>query len=237
MRRTTSIAAALVCASLTVGAQSADKELVATISGPTLSGGIVSGLAWDGSAVIIQTAAMQKDGSLSTRYFTVPGPRMEVRPLPAASAAVDRYWKMKSSRVGPDGAAKISATEDSKMPMYGISSQERRLLDAMDMGGAQVKHELRLKDLVLHRWSDVGPYDGQVWGWSPPELNRLAYVDEKGDLWIARADGTGAERVLKGKFTLPAWSDDGLVLAVAERKDNGAKWEVSVIHLPERYRR
>ena len=236
MRRL-SLVAALLFACLTVRAQSVDKELVVTISGPTIAGGIVSGLAWDAGTLIIQTAAMQKDGTLSTRYLTVPGPRMDVRPLAAAPAGVARYWQMKASRVSPSGLGKILAKEDSKLPMYGIASQERRLLDALDMGGAQVKHELCLNDLVLHRWADVGPYDGQVWGWSPPELNRIAYVDEKGDLWIAQADGRGAERLLKGHFTLPAWSEDGLVLAFAERKDDGAKWEVSVIHLPEKYRR
>jgi hypothetical protein len=237
MRRVTSLAATLLCAGLALNAQSPDKELVVTVSGPTLSGGIVSGLAWDGGTLIVQTAAMQKDGTLSTRYFSVPGPRMDVRPLPAAPVAVERYWKMKSSRVSPSGLGKITAKDDSKLPMYGIGSQERRLLDAMDMGGAQIKHELRLADLVLHRWAEVEPYDGQIWSWSAPQINRIAYVDETGDLWIAQADGRGAERVLKGKFTLPAWSEDGLVLAVAERKNDGAKWEVSVIHLPERYRR
>jgi hypothetical protein len=121
--------------------------------------------------------------------------------------------------------------------MYGIASQERRLLDAMDMGGARVVHELWLNDILLHRRMNVAPYDGEVWSWSPAAINRIAYIDEKGDLYIARADGQGAERVLKGTFTLPAWSEDGLLLALAERKNNGAKWEVSVVHLPEKYRR
>jgi hypothetical protein len=236
-RRTITIAATLLWAGLTLGAQSADKELVATISGPTLSRGIVSGLAWDGGTLIIQTVAIQNDGTRSARYFTAAGPRMELRPLPAAPPGGDRYWAMKSSRISPSGIGKITSNDDSKLPMYGIASQERRLLDAMDMGGPRVTHELRLGALLLHRRFNVAPYDGEVWSWSPPELNRVAYVDEKGDLWIAQADGRGAERVLKGTFTLPAWSEDGLVLAIAERKNDGAKWEVSVIHLPEKYRR
>jgi Tol biopolymer transport system component len=75
-----------------------------------------------------------------------------------------------------------------------------------------------------------------VWAWSGPELNRIAYVDEKGDLWIARADGKRAERVLRGPVTLPAWSEDGRLIAVTERRDGGARWDISIVRVPERFR-
>ena len=48
--------------------------------------------------------------------------------------------------------------------------------------------------------------------------------------------GRNPERLLKGRFTLPAWSEDGRVLAFVERKNDGGKWEVSVVHLAERFR-
>jgi hypothetical protein len=57
-----------------------------------------------------------------------------------------------------------------------------------------------------------------------------------GDRWIARADGSRPERLLKGSFTLPAWSEDGRLIAVAERKDNGRTWEVSIVTVPPRFR-
>ena len=67
-------------------------------------------------------------------------------------------------------------------------------------------------------------------------MNRIAYVDAEGDLWVARADGRDARRLLKGDFTLPAWSDDGKAIAVAERKDGGRRWDISVVLLPENLR-
>ena len=232
------LAIAVVAAASTVLAQAGDKELVATITGPMLKGGIVAALAWDGGTLIIQSAVMEPTGRLKPGYFTTEGPGMDVRALPVAPAAVDRYWKKKSSRVSPTGFGKITSGRDSKLPMYGIASLEQRLMDAHEMGGAQQTHELRLDSLIIHtRRGDVEPYDGEVWSWSPAELNRIAYVDTKGDLWIARADGRSADRVLKGNFTLPAWSEDGRTLAVAERKDDGKKWEISVIHLPEKHRK
>ncbi len=236
MRRALSIAVLVLAASVGAGGQRTDKELVATITGPAMAGGMITALAWDGGILIIQTAAIE-EGTLTPRYFTVPGPRMEVQRLKSAPPGLATYWKMKSSRISPTGLGKIVVASDSKLPMYGIADQANRFKDVMDMGGNVVTHELRLGDLVIHKRRDVEPYDGEVWSWSPPELNRIAYVDDKGDLWIAGADGRGAERLLKGKFTLPAWSDDGRVLGFAESKDNGAKWEISVVHLPERFRR
>jgi hypothetical protein len=122
--------------------------------------------------------------------------------------------------------------------MYGIGSLEQRVQDGTEMGGTQRRHVVRLGKLTLHeRTGAVPPYDGEVWSWSPPELNRVAYVDKAGDLWIARADGTNPQRVLKGDFTLPAWSDDGRLIAVAEKRNRGATWEIAIVYLPASFLR
>jgi len=219
-------------------AQKPEKELVATISGPAIKGGIISELAWDGGTLIIQSVAMEPTGVMKADYFTVAAPGMDVAPMTRPPAALERYWKMKSSRVSPTGMGKITTGSDSKLPMYGIASLEQRLQDVHEMGGTVQTQSLMLHDLLIHsRTTGIPPYDGEVWSWSPGELNRIAYVDAKGDLWIAGANGRNEERILKGNYTLPAWSEDGRSLAIAERKDGGRKWEISVIHLDERFRR
>jgi hypothetical protein len=38
---------------------------------------------------------------------------------------------------------------------------------------------------------------------------------------------------LKGDFTLPAWSDEGGAIAVADKKDGGRRWEIIIVRLPE----
>jgi Tol biopolymer transport system component len=86
--------------------------------------------------------------------------------------------------------------------------------------------------VLYERHGVTAPYDGEVWSWAPPEMNRIAYVDKGGDLWMARVDGRDPQRVMKGNFTLPAWSEDGRMIAVAERKNGGKKWEISVVTLP-----
>ena len=227
----------MVLAPAIAAAQAVEKQHVLTITAPDIDGGILSEITWDNGALLLQGVMANPDGSLSGRYLLVPAQGTELRKLKAHTEASEKYWERKARRTSPTGLGSITSAADSKMPMYGIASLETRMGDAHNMGGMQKKLIFRLGRLVLHERSDGRePYDGELWGWSPAELNRIAYVDGGGDLWIARADGRDARRVLKGDYTLPAWSEDGKAIAVAERKDGGRRWDISVILLPESLR-
>ena len=232
------IALALLATTLlaSVRAQTLDKELVATLSGPAIERAIVSELLWDGGTLIIQSVTMQADNQLIPRYFAAPGPNMELRRLEAAPASAEHYWKVKSSRVSPTGLGTIQARSDAQTQMFGVGSTQNRLLNAVAFGSMDTTHDLLLGRRLIHsRKGPEAPYDGEVWAWSQPVLNRIAYVDGKGDLWIARADGSGAERIARGPVTLPAWSEDGHLIAVAERKESGTRWDISIVRVPERF--
>jgi hypothetical protein len=209
-----------------------EKELILTITAPELKGGVISEITWDGDTLMLQGVFAEPTGELKAQYFIVPadGTKLEHRKEQTDSSL--EYWRRKSNRVSPTGLGRIEFKSDTKMPQLGIGDLERRIADAVDMGGTQTKTEVRLGSLVIHERSGAPPYDGEVWSWSPLEVNRVAYVDANGDLWIARADGRDARRLMRGDFTLPAWSDDGRSIAVAERKDGGRRWEVSLIRLP-----
>lgn len=219
-------------------AQNAERQLVVTITAEQLKGGVVSEITWDGGAIVLQGVFAQPNGELSAQYFVKPADGITLESRTAHTEASARYWEVKSRTVSPTGLGRITLSKDAKMPMYGIASQEQRMMDATNMGGTQVRHTVTLNSLVLHeRDSAVAPYDGETWSWSPLELNRVAYVNGSGDLWIARADGSDPQRILKGNFTLPAWSDDGRMIAVAERKNNGKRWEISVVTVPKQFLR
>jgi hypothetical protein len=219
------------------GDQAVERQHILSITAPDIDGGILSEITWDNGAILIQGVVANPDGSLSARYVVIPAKATTLTRLKAQTDPSIAYWERKSKRLSPTGVGSITSAVDSKMPMYGIASLERRMGDAHDMGGMQKKIVVRLGKLVLHeRENGVAPYDGEVWSWSPAELNRIAYVDGNGDLWIASADGRDARRLLKGDFTLPAWSDDGKAIAVAERKDGGRRWDLSVVLLPENLR-
>lgn len=226
-----------VALSVPAAAQDAEKQLIVTITGKELRGGVVSELAWDGGTVVIQGVFAQPTGELAAQYFVKPATGTSLEKRPSHSDASLKYWETKSNRISPTGLGRISITSDTKMPQYGIGSLERRIGEAVDMGGTQTTHVVRLGERVLlERVSEVPPYDGESWSWSPAEMNRIAYVDSKGDLWIASANGQSPRRILRGDFTLPAWSDDGRAIAVAERKSGGLRWEISIVHVPTELR-
>jgi hypothetical protein len=222
----------LVAAVLAAG-QGVERQHVLTITAQQMDGGVLSEITWDNGALLLQGVVANPDGSLSGRYVLVPASGTTLAQLQGQTARSMEYWNLKSKRVSPTGLGTITSQTDSKMPMYGIADLERRVNDAADMGGMQKKVMLRLGKLVIHeRDHAVEPYDGEVWSWSPAELNRIAYVDGRGGLWVAAADGRDPKRLLKGDFTLPAWSDDGRAIAVAERKDGGRRWDISIVLLP-----
>ena len=230
------LTAVLLVPSLTLD-QNAEKRLVATIAAKELKGGVVSEITWDGGTLVLQGVFANPDGTLSAQYWVTPAENISLKSQANHTPASAAYWDTKSRTSSPTGIGKITTATDAKMPMYGVASQEQRMVAAAEMGGTVKRHVVRLNNLTLYeRHGPAVPYDGEVWSWSPPELNRIAYVDKDGDLWIARADGTDPERILKGDFTLPAWSDDGRIIAVAEKKNNGMKWEISIVHVPPRFR-
>jgi hypothetical protein len=234
MRR---ISLVVLLALAAAGGQAIERQLVVSITQKDIDNGVLSEITWDHGAILLQGVVANPDGSLAGRYVVVPAAGTELRRLtqqPDGSAA---YWEKKARRLSPTGLGAISIATDQKMPMYGISSLERRMQDAVDMGGTQAKIVVKLGSLVLHeRQNAVAPYDGEVWSWSPVEMNRIAYVDGRGDLWVASVEGRNPRRLLKGDFTLPAWSDDGRTIAVAERKDGGRRWDVVLVTLPPELR-
>jgi hypothetical protein len=231
------LAIVLGALALASGEQAVERQHVLSITAPDIDGGILSEITWDNGALLLQGVVANPDGSLSGRYVVIPAKATTLARLKEQTDASLAYWQKKSRRLSPTGIGEISTGLDSKMPMYGVASLEQRMSDAANMGGMQQKTLLKLGKLVLHeRNAGVPPYDGEVWSWSPAELNRIAYVDGEGDLWVASADGRDSRRLLKGDFTLPAWSDDGKAIAVAEKKDGGRRWDISVVLLPENLR-
>lgn len=228
----------LLAAAVAIAAdQAVERQHVLTIKAPDIDGGILAEITWDNDALMLQGVVANPDGSLSGRYLLIPAKSTTLEHRTAHTDTSLEYWEKKSKRLSPTGIGAITTIADSKMPMYGIATLEKRMGDANDMGGMRQKWIVRLGKLVMHERDDGRqPYDGEFWSWSPAELNRIAYVDGQGNLWVAGADGRNPKRLLKGNFTLPAWSDDGKAIAVAEKKDGGRRWDISVVLVPLEFR-
>src|SRR5687768_6245859 len=104
---TASLATMLGLVASTSSAQNPDKELVATITGAMLQGGMVSELAWDRGTLVIQTVTVEESGGEKAGYFTGAGGGMEGRRSMHMPSGMARYWKMKSNRVSPTGLGRI----------------------------------------------------------------------------------------------------------------------------------
>lgn len=216
---------------LTLAAAQSEKLLIASIDPAKIEGGAIAELVWDGDELVV-LVAMPRGSTYEPRFFALAGPGVALRQLPVPPASRDAYWKRKASRLSPTGLGRLEKSSDSKMPMMGVGSLERRLEGAAEMGGMDQTFELRLNSRVLHSRKGRDIYDGEVWAWSPAEQNQIAYVDGKGDLWVARADGEQARRLLKGNFLLPAWSLDGRAIAIVERNASKRRWDVYVVTVP-----
>jgi hypothetical protein len=223
----------VVAALATPLVQEPEKQLVVTVTGPELRGGILSEITWDNGELLLQGVFAEPGGALKAQYYLVPAKKMTIEHRDLQTDESLKYWQSKASRVSPTGLGRITSKTDTKMPQFGIGGLERRIGEAVDMGGTQTTSSLHIGGLTLLERDGPEPYDGETWSWSPAELNLIAYTDAKGDLWVADADGKRARRLMRGDFTLPAWSPDGRLIAIAERKDGGRRWEISVIHLPD----
>src|SRR5688572_21647776 len=124
--------------------QAVERQHILSITAPDIDGGILSEITWDNGALLIQGVVANSDGSLSARYVVIPAKGTTLTKLKAQTDPSIAYWERKSKRLSPTGIGSISSAIDSKMPMYGIASLERRMGDAHDMGGMQKKIIVRL---------------------------------------------------------------------------------------------
>src|SRR5687768_16521682 len=118
---------ALLTAGASLQAQSAEKQLVMTITSEQLKGGVVSEIIWDGGVLVLQGVFAQPTGELAAQYFVQParGVAVEHRDAPTEKAA--KYWDTKSKTSSPTGLGQITVARDEKMPMYGIAKQAQRM--------------------------------------------------------------------------------------------------------------
>lgn len=66
------IIAASLLVPATASAQSAEKQVIVTITSAELKGGVVSEIAWDNGTIVLQGVFANPDGTLSAHYFVTP---------------------------------------------------------------------------------------------------------------------------------------------------------------------
>src|SRR5262245_66366251 len=109
------------------GDQTVERQHVLTIEAPDIDNGILSEITWDNGALLLQGVVANPDGSLSGRYVVIPAKTTRMERMKQQTDASVAYWEKKAKRVSPTGIGTIASGTDSKMPLYGISSLEKRM--------------------------------------------------------------------------------------------------------------
>jgi hypothetical protein len=82
-----------------IDGQDPDKQLVVTISGQDLGGGIVSELTW-GSALMIQGVFAKPGGELDAQYFVVPATGLDLQQRDQQTDASLKYLPLVPGPLG-----------------------------------------------------------------------------------------------------------------------------------------
>src|SRR5688572_30039837 len=125
--RATILAAALLVP-FPLLAQNAEKRVIVTITANELKGGVVSEITWDAGTIVLQGVFANPDGSLAAQYWVTPAENISLQQRTSHTPSSAHYWDTKSRTTSPTGLGKITTATDAKMPMYGIASQEQRMI-------------------------------------------------------------------------------------------------------------
>jgi hypothetical protein len=91
------------------------------------------------------------------------------------------------------------------------------LILSKQSGGTQITSTLLLKNKVIGRFVDEQIVPGYTFSWSPEDLRLIAYGSTSGHLVIMNVEGETQDVEGTNDVLLPAWSDDGRMIAFLER--------------------
>ncbi len=204
-------------------------------------------LAWsdDRATLYLQTVEGETQQTLRFHHYLVQKGGKPVA-VDVQPKWVETYWKWKSAKTfagdlglridvetrteildNLNGIAANKAIYLSDSPI-GVSGQD--LMRSKQSGGTRVVNRLMLKGHVIGEFVDELIVPGYTFSWSPEELRLIVYRAQSGRLTIMDDSGR-TETVAETKdVLLPAWSDDGAVIAYLERV-HGSHFSIRVIEV------
>src|SRR5215203_3565713 len=100
--------ALLLLVPVPAASQTAEKQVIVTITAADLKGGVVSEIAWDKGTLILQGVFANADGSLSAQYFVSPAPNVALQQRKEHTDGSLKYWAAKARTMSPTGIGQIS---------------------------------------------------------------------------------------------------------------------------------
>jgi len=190
-------------------------------------------LAWSdrGTELYLETAEGETAATLKFHHYLLQR-GAKPKPIDAQPAWAQAYWKWKSAKsffgdpfmvIQVDTQQQVldnlNGTAANKAAYLQQTLSGQDLLLAKQSGGTKITNRLVLKSHIIGEFVDEQIVPGYTFGWSPRDLNLIAFRALSGRLTVMNGEGDtmtvpGAKDVL-----LPAWSEDGSAIAYVERVD------------------
>jgi len=188
-------------------------------------------LAWseDRSVLYLQLVEGSEISRLQWHHYLIEQGK------PAKSAGNEprwaaEYWRWKSAKsffgdpfmtievdVRQTLLDNLNGTSDNKAVYLQPYVTGEALMRSKQSGGSQMTSTLLLKKKIIGRFVDELVVPGYTFSWSPEDLRLIAYRSPQGRLVIMNGEGETQDIAGTTDVLLPAWSDDGRVIAFLER--------------------
>jgi hypothetical protein len=190
-----------------------------------------SRLVWsdDGQELCLQVVEGEIAGHLTFRHYLITQGNPP-KPLDAAPAWLDPYWRWKSARTffgDPLFAITIDTQKKLVDNLSGVSVDHAaylrewitgdQLIRSKQTAGTTIINRLLLRNQVIGEFVDEQIMAGYTFSWSSEDRRLIAYRAMTGKLTIMNVEGEMQTVAGTANVVLPAWSEDGMAIAYLER--------------------
>jgi hypothetical protein len=180
-------------------------------------------LCWfeDGKEIYLNGYTQDANYKVTYYHFILKSDGSDFRKVERSPFWAESYWNWKSPLKSPGGKAELSKKKSDVLAASG-----RSLGDFQNVIPVTT---VRFGKKILREQKGYGEVEGVCYGWAPEGTAVLLYTDKKGNLCAIDYEGKEEKLLLKGDYTLPAWSWQADRIALAETKKGGKSWLIYVV--------
>jgi hypothetical protein len=179
-------------------------------------------LCWsgDGKEIYLNSYTRDANFEMTFSHFILKSDGSEFRKVERSPFWVESCWNWKASLQSPGGKA-----EPSEKKSDAVAASGRGLNSFQNVIPVT---RICLGKRTLREQKGYGELKGVCYGWATEGTAILLYAGKKGNLVAIDYEGKEEKLLLKGDYTLPAWSCQADRVAFVETKKGGKGWRIYV---------